>query len=711
MSQSTEVVRLKRNQVQTILEEVTNPIMFDYIYFLDAGRTLNIFERARSLELTNPEENIFMGNVVVLDKSGRVIFCETHPEWVGVNWSHRDFFRDAKANEGLQMIIGQLMDDRLTGHFLLPFAINLRDVNGDFAGVAVLYLDLNSDQADPLFTALDKRFTDQKVLILDSSQRIVYQSDDASSIGQKVSNREDLTPLFELQQASTGDDLVKSYRTPDGEVVISAAYLKTSDFNGWWVIQEQSWLDLMEPSLAYRRLLILLLAAGVIVPVIVVMYAARHLTRPIEEMIDAAKEVAGGNFGGKVEANTNDELEELAVQFNRMSTELEHSYAMLEKRVADRTHELETINAISDVVNRSLNLKMILTSALSKTLEVTNMDAGVAYRLNEGSHMFEMLASQGFSDEYIENHRFLPFSLTGFDTNEEKLEIIVSSINDYPIPSLRDDLQNEGVKVAVRLPLISKGKMLGYLGLSRHNEDPVTEDEMKIFTAIGQQISIAIENASLYQNAEETAATAERNRLARDLHDAVTQTLFSVSLIADILPEMYRINEDEAKKRTKELKDLARGALAEMRTLLMELRPSALLSVNLKNLLQQLCDAANGRTSVPIKFSYEGERDIPESPKISLYRMTQEAINNIIKYARATQVKVELIQTPEFVEIAIRDNGIGFDMNEVESHRMGLRIMHERAAAIDAELRVVSKPGEGTNITITWYETKDEEEE
>ena len=197
MSQSTEVVRLKRNQVQTILEEVTNPIMFDYIYFLDAGRTLNIFERARSLELTNPEENIFMGNVVVLDKSGRVIFCETHPEWVGVNWSHRDFFRDAKANEGLQMIIGQLMDDRLTGHFLLPFAINLRDVNGDFAGVAVLYLDLNSDQADPLFTALDKRFTDQKVLILDSSQRIVYQSDDAGSIGQKVSNREDLTPLFE----------------------------------------------------------------------------------------------------------------------------------------------------------------------------------------------------------------------------------------------------------------------------------------------------------------------------------------------------------------------------------------------------------------------------------------------------------------------------------------------------------------------------------
>jgi len=711
LSQSTEVVRLKRNQVQSILEEVTNPIMFDYIYFLDAGRTLNIFDRARSLEQTNPEENIFKGNVAFLDKSGRVIFCETNPEWVGVNWSHRDFFRDAEANQGLQMIIGQVIEDRRSGDFLLPFAINLRDVNGDFAGVAVLYLDLNSEQADPLFAALAEKFTDQKILILDSSKRIIYQSDDVSLVGQKVSDREDLTPLFVLQGSTTGDDLVKSYRTPDGEVVISAAYLETSDFNGWWVIQEQSWQDLMEPSLAYRRLLILLLAAGIIVPVIVVMYAARHLTQPIEEMISAAKEVAGGNFGGKVEANTNDELEELATQFNRMSSELAHSYATLEKRVSDRTHELETINAISDVVNRSLDLNMILTSALAKTLEVTNMDAGVAYRLNEGSHMFEMLATQGFSDEYNDKHRFLPFSLTGFDPNEEKLEIIVSFIDQYPIPTVKEDLQREGVKVAVRLPLISKGKMLGYLGLSRHHEEPVTQDEMKIFTAIGQQISIAIENASLYQNAEETAATAERNRLARDLHDAVTQTLFSVSLLADILPELYRINEGEAKKRTKELKDLARGALAEMRTLLMELRPSALLSVSLKSLLQQLCDAANGRTSVPIKFSFEGERDVPEVQKIALYRMTQEAINNIIKYAQATQVKVELIQTPDFVEIAIRDNGIGFEMNEVESHRMGLRIMHERAAAIDAELRVVSKPGEGTNITITWCETKDEEEE
>ena len=102
---------------------------------------------------------------------------------------------------------------------------------------------------------------------------------------------------------------------------------------------------------------------------------------------------------------------------------------------------------------------------------------------------------------------------------------------------------------------------------------------------------------------------------------------------------------------------------------------------------------------------------LPEPQKIALYRITQEAINNIIKYAQATQVSVELIQAKNFVEIAIRDNGIGFDINQVEPYRMGLRIMQERADVIGAELRVVSNPGKGTNVTITWCESMEEEEE
>lgn len=711
ISQSAEVARYKSGQVQKILNEFINPVMYDYFFFLDSQKELSLFDRARSLESSQIAESDFSGEVIFLDKGGRVLFSESsHPQWVGMSWSHRDFFRDAKQMEGINIIIGQLMEDRNSNDLLLPFAVKLRDDNGEFAGVASLVFPVNADPTNIFYQTFHSEFGDQKVIILDSSQRVIYHYD-PGLIGQKLSDREEISPLFDHKNEELRNDQVKNYRTSDGKIVISAAYLDTSLSNGWWVIQEQSWNELMEPSLAYRRLLIFLLAAGVIVPVLVVTYAARQITRPIEEMIDAANEVASGNFGRTISTNSNDELDELASQFNRMSSELKQSYSLLEKRVADRTHELETINAVSDVVNRSLDLNLILNNALEKTLEITNMDTGVAYRLNQGSQMFELLAHRGFSDEYINNHRFLPFSSSGFDLNDETPEIIVSYIENYPVLSLKEDLEKEGIKVAVRLPLMSKGKMLGYFGLSRHTDEFVTQDELKIFKAIGQQISIAIENAQLYEQAEESAVTAERNRLARDLHDAVTQTLFSVSLIADVLPELYKINPEEGKKRAKEIRDLSRGALAEMRTLLLELRPSALASVTLPDLLRQLCDAANGRALVPVKFHAEGEREIPEPEKIALYRMTQEAINNIIKYAKATQASVELIQTPKFIEIAIRDNGIGFEMDKVEPYRMGLRIMQERAAVIGAELRVVSNPGKGTNVTITWYETSDEEDE
>ena len=458
MSQSAELARYKRNQVENVLTEIVNPLMYDYIFFLDANKMLNLFDRARNLEQANVYDDFFNGAIVFLDVNGKVLYSElSHPEWIGTSWAHRDFFRDSKRTGGLNVIIGQLIDDRSTGEYLLPFATNLRNTEGNFAGVAVLCLNLNSEPANPFISELDVHFGDQKVIVMDASQRVIYHHD-PKLIGQKLTNPEELTPLFSKDQGDLRDDQVKSYRTINGDAVISAAYMRISDSNGWWVIQEQSWDELMQPSLAYRRLLIILLAAGVIVPVIVVTYGAGHLTRPIEEMIRAAKEVSSGNFGRKIITTSNDELEELAYQFNRMSSELEQSYSLLEKRVADRTHELETINAISDVVNRSLDLNMILGNALEKTLEVTNMDAGVAYRLNQGSQMFEILTHQGFSPAYIAKHRFLPFSLSGFQLNDEDPEIIVAYIKDYPIPALKEDLQKEGIQVAVRLPLSRKGE-------------------------------------------------------------------------------------------------------------------------------------------------------------------------------------------------------------------------------------------------------------
>jgi PAS domain S-box-containing protein len=208
----------------------------------------------------------------------------------------------------------------------------------------------------------------------------------------------------------------------------------------------------------------------------------------------------------------------------------------------------------------------------------------------------------------------------------------------------------------------------------------------------------------LAEKAAQEAVTADRTRLARDLHDAVTQTLFSSSLIAEVLPDLWDMDVDEAKKSTEELRQLTRGALAEMRTLLLELRPATLTQTRLSDLIKQLCEAFIGRSRLPITLTIEGNCALPPEVQIAIYRIAQESLNNVFKYARATQVRVNLFISPETVHFETCDNGIGFDMSTSKPTSLGLRIMRERAEAIGADFAITSRPGSGTCVEVTWNE-------
>jgi signal transduction histidine kinase len=212
------------------------------------------------------------------------------------------------------------------------------------------------------------------------------------------------------------------------------------------------------------------------------------------------------------------------------------------------------------------------------------------------------------------------------------------------------------------------------------------------------------------QAAERAAATVERNRLARDLHDAVTQTLFSASMIADVLPTIWRRNAEEGLKRLEELRQLTRGALSEMRTLLVELRPAAMEDTDLGDLIGHLVNAFIARTRVPVTYERGSKRAYPPAAvKEMFYRITQEAFNNINKHARASHVSVELACQPAAIMLVVRDDGAGFDM--ANNHEgFGLKIMRERAQNAGADFEINSQPGQGTAITVTWHAPEQKEE-
>jgi signal transduction histidine kinase len=218
---------------------------------------------------------------------------------------------------------------------------------------------------------------------------------------------------------------------------------------------------------------------------------------------------------------------------------------------------------------------------------------------------------------------------------------------------------------------------------------------------------------ALRQSELEQAVTSERNRLARELHDAVTQTLFSASLIAEALPVTWDNNIEEGRLLLKELRRMSRGALAEMRTLLMELRPSAVVDVSLEDLLCQLGEAVTGREGIPVELEIEGRCQLPADVHITLYRITQEALNNVVKHARASKVLIRLscspgylfhddIENPQQIELSITDDGQGFDPDRKLPEHLGLEIMHERAHSIGASLKINSLPGQGAEISVFW---------
>jgi PAS domain S-box-containing protein len=201
------------------------------------------------------------------------------------------------------------------------------------------------------------------------------------------------------------------------------------------------------------------------------------------------------------------------------------------------------------------------------------------------------------------------------------------------------------------------------------------------------------------------AVIEERQRLARDLHDAVTQTLFTISIMSEAMPRLWEQLPVKMREQLDVLHRMTRGALAEMRILLMELRPEQIERVELSTHLQQLADAVRGRKQMTVQLKLDLQARVPPDVHTALYRIAQEAINNIVKHARATALIITL-QTRDYeLELSIHDNGSGFEVSKAASG-MGLQNMRERAEAIGAQLTIDSQPGKGTQLLVTWKQQR-----
>lgn len=405
---------------------------------------------------------------------------------------------------------------------------------------------------------------------------------------------------------------------------------------------------------------------------------------------------------------------------------------VLEQQVAERTQEINRQRQEEKQRRLESERRREVAESLGETLGVLNSGRPLPeildYIVTSASHLMGAAICTLHHIDYqrafvrIEASYGLPEELrdiTGFPllsshADERILNKQPVAYSNEVLPSVDAALENKldprvwrwrrGLASAFRaflaVPLVVAGEVYGSLAFYFVEPQTFNQETVDLAMALGEQAALAIDNASLRLQAEQTAVTDERNRLARELHDAVTQTLFSASLIADVLPRIWQRNPEMGQQKLEELRELTRGALAEMRTLLLELRPATLTESSLADLLRQLATAIVGRSRLRVDVQVEGGRPLLPDIQVAFYRIAQEALNNVVKHAGASQAVISLSFLPDCVELRVVDDGRGFDPAKENPNSLGLGIMRERAAKIGADFQIESVIGEGTAVRV-----------
>ncbi|MXV99084.1 MAG: PAS domain-containing protein [Acidimicrobiaceae bacterium] len=255
------------------------------------------------------------------------------------------------------------------------------------------------------------------------------------------------------------------------------------------------------------------------------------------------------------------------------------------------------------------------------------------------------------------------------------------------------------VNGAVVLPLEAAERALGCLVIEPRPGQDLSDSDVDRLAILADQASSAISNSRSLVMARSLAALEERQSLANDLHDSVSQTLWTATLLAETLARASDLSAEQ-RDRADRLHALTAGALSEMRTLLLELRPSVIEETPFADLVHQLVSAFESRRRAKCEVHLDREVEPLPTVKVALYRILQESLNNVSRHADAEGVHISVEVTGDVLEMRVRDDGAGFEMGSASEH-FGLRIMAERADAIGASIHVDSCLGEGTTVSVS----------
>ena len=369
-----------------------------------------------------------------------------------------------------------------------------------------------------------------------------------------------------------------------------------------------------------------------------------------------------------------------------------------------RNRELGILNQIAQALNREVDLDRALHATLAQVANLLHLRTGWIWLLREGTDETYLAAAQDLPPGLADQPHRMEGTCYCLDTYRAGDLDGAANVNVVTCSRLSKLVDGAGgLRYHASIPLYAHSEKLGVLNVASTDWRELSPEDLQLLYTIGDMLSIAIERARLFEGSMQLGAVEERNRLARELHDTLAQGLTAISLQLETAEAILDEQGDREviKETVHQALDLARQNLEEARRSVQDLRAASLEGRNLSEALADLVAEAQAAASVEIEYTATGGSR-PLSPRIEsgLYRIAQEAVNNLVRHSNASHASVILTSTPELIDLTIEDEGSGFEVNSLPEDRFGLQGMQERARLLGGTMELQSELGSGTRLQV-----------
>lgn len=375
-----------------------------------------------------------------------------------------------------------------------------------------------------------------------------------------------------------------------------------------------------------------------------------------------------------------------------------------DKSLSQRNKDLKLLNDIGETLADTFEIDEILEKTLDHVMSYLEVEAGEIFLTEEDGLSLRMAMHRGeAADAFWTKDQFrLGEGFVGLVAESGKP--LVTNNLQQDVRLIRHQVVDAGFQCLACIPLIAHTNVIGVMGVATRHMQPMEPREINLLTSIGTWAGTAIENARLNQQSRRLAVMEERERIGMDLHDGIIQSIYAVGLALDYARMEVESNPGKALVKLEQAIEGLNSTIRDIRTYIMDLRPSQFRGENLMDSLQRLIDdmRANTRLEISLTGPENGSVILPTPIATALFHICQEALANIAKHAEAHQAKINLWTAPGRVLLEISDDGAGFDLSKMKlvlGH--GLANMHTRARKVGGDIEITSEPGKGTSV-LAW---------